>query len=113
MYGFTCFALPCTGVLGLEVKCCCEVSKITTENFDDAMGKICQSDVLNIQVGGVADVDVTYTDEVGKVLFVRFSPGFCFDFWRRRHWGGGGGTGLQLCVLLLCCAAVSQGTISR
>jgi hypothetical protein len=80
------------------------------------MGKIHQLDVLDIGVGGVAYVNVTYTDEVGEVFFVHFSPGFSFDFWCRWHWGGG--VGLRLCVLLLwelvvVVAAVCQGTISR
>jgi hypothetical protein len=49
--------------------------------FDVVMGKFCQSDSLDIGEGGVTDDNVTYTDEVGKVFFVRFSPGFYLDFW--------------------------------
>jgi hypothetical protein len=86
------------------------------EILDMAMGKIHQSDILNIGIGGDAYVNVIYTDEVGKVLFVCFSPGFCFDLWRRWNWGGG--VGLRLCVLFLwevvvVVAVVCQGTISR
>ncbi len=82
---FTCFALPRTGVLGLEVYSGCKVSKITMEIFDVPMGKILQSDVLNVDVGGVGYVNVSFPDEVGEVFLVLFPPVLRFDFWLGWH----------------------------
>jgi hypothetical protein len=95
-----CPTLVCTtpAVLGLEVKQGCKVSKIATEIVDVVMWKILQSDVLNVYVGGVAYINIPYTDEVGEVFFIHFSPGFCVNFWYQWHWRGGG---VRLSVLLL------------
>ncbi len=69
------------------------------EILDAVMGKILPLDVLNIFVGGVGSINVAFTDEVGEVFLVRFSPVLCFYFWR--GWQLGGGVGLQLCVMWL------------
>jgi hypothetical protein len=50
------------------------------EISDVAMGKICQSDGLNIGVRGVADVNVTYTIEVDDVFLSAFPQGFVWTF---------------------------------
>jgi hypothetical protein len=94
---FTCFASPCTGVLGLKVYSGCKVSKIMMEIFDVAMGKILQSDILNVDVGGVGCVNVSFPDEVGEVFLVLPPPVLCFGFWLGWHWGGRAGS--RLCVL--------------
>ncbi len=95
---FTCFALPCTSVLGLKVEWCCKVSEFTTEIPDVTMLKILQSDVLDIQVGGVADVNVTYSDEVGEVFLFRFTPVLALTF----GLGGIGGGGEWGCGCVCC-----------
>jgi hypothetical protein len=72
------------------------------EISDVTMGKICQSDGLNIGVEGAAHVNVTYTDKVGKVFFVCFSPGFGWTF-------GVGGIGGVSGVAVVCAVIVGDG----
>jgi hypothetical protein len=44
------------------------------------MRKICQLDVLNVDIVGVSYINVTYTDEVGKVFLSSFPQGFVWTF---------------------------------
>ena len=91
---------PCTVVLGLKVESGCKISKIKTKIPDVAMGKILQSDILDACVGGIAYINVTFSDKVREVFFVCFSPVLCFDFLMRVALGGRG-RGVALCVLWL------------
>jgi hypothetical protein len=86
------------------------------EISDVAMGKIHQSDGLDIGVGGAADVNITYTDVVSEVFFVRFTPLLCLDFWCQWHWGGSGV--VVVCAVIVwevavVVAVVCQGTLFR
>jgi hypothetical protein len=83
-----------------------------TEIPNVGMLKILQSDVLNIQVGGVADVDVTFSDAVGKVFLVRFTPVLLFYFQLGWHWGGGSGAAV-VCAVVVGSGCGCGGGVSR
>jgi hypothetical protein len=79
---------------------------------DVAMGKILQSDILDVCIGGVAYINITFSDEVGEMFFVHFFPVLCFDFQRGWHWGGGNGVAV-VCVVVVGGGCGCGGGVSR
>ncbi len=54
------------------------------------MGKILPLDILDIFMGGIVDINLSFPDKIREVFLVHFSPVFCFNFLRDWHWGGSG-----------------------
>jgi hypothetical protein len=78
------------------------------------MGKILQSNVLDVDVGVVAYVNVTFSDKVGEVFFVCFFPVLCFDFWLGWHLCVGGGSGVGVvCAVVVGGGCGCGGGVSR
>jgi hypothetical protein len=68
----------CAAILNFEVPCCQIIAEVTAEIIFVAVPKTKVSELIDILVGGVCNIDQLPVGEVGKKVPVGLPPVLCF-----------------------------------